>query len=161
MYLQRDDIDMVKIRIVFDKLIREYPDMAHYLAKNSQIVTNPNFEAALIKILSKKEDELSAAEKREVARLRIPTETITDSEEDFAESIEKEAKKVKLTKSLYVDLSYIIPTSNRVERAFSAAKLVHTDNRKRLTPCHLEEIMFLKLNRHWWDVRVVHAAIDE
>ena len=39
---------------------------------------------------------------------------------------------------------HILPTTNIVERLFSRAKLALTDHRKRMTPRHLELLMFLR-----------------
>jgi hypothetical protein len=46
-----------------------------------------------------------------------------------------------------------------VERLFRRAKLALTDHRKRMTPRHLELLMFLRTNRSLWNAEAVEAAI--
>lgn len=62
--------------------------------------------------------------------------------------------------SSYIDLSWIQPTSNIVERFFSQVKAVFTDYRRSLLAENLEAIMFLKLNSDLWDVSTVADAIE-
>ena len=52
----------------------------------------------------------------------------------------------------FIDLEFIPPTSNVVERLFSAAKLVLTDYRKSMTSYTFECVMFLKYNSSLWDI---------
>jgi hypothetical protein len=54
---------------------------------------------------------------------------------------------------------HILPTTNIVERLFRRAKLALTDHRKRMTPRHLELLMFLRTNRSLWNAEAVEAAI--
>jgi len=60
----------------------------------------------------------------------------------------RQQKRLKGAQSLtYRDTSHVIPTSNLVERSFSNAKHVLTDDRKRMEPRRLEEVLYLRYKR--------------
>ena len=59
----------------------------------------------------------------------------------------------------YINLDFIVPTSNCVERLFSQGKRVFRHSRQSLLPYNFEAIMFLKANRGLWDIDVVCDAL--
>ena len=60
-------------------------------------------------------------------------------------------KKVRVVlASSYINLEWIPPTSDVVERFFSKAKLTLTDLRKGMNPSILESILFLKVHMQLW-----------
>ena len=59
--------------------------------------------------------------------------------------------------SNYIDLQFVRPTSNICERFFSISKLALPDYGKRLLPSSLEMQLFLKVNRHLWDIQLFHS----
>ncbi len=48
-----------------------------------------------------------------------------------------------------------------MERVFSFAKYVLSDNRRCMTPQLFEALMFLKINSRFWDAALVEEAIGE
>ena len=60
----------------------------------------------------------------------------------------------------YIDLSFIPPTSNIVERLFSVAKLLWRNQRASLLPITFEVILFLKANMNWWILQTIHTAMQ-
>ena len=54
----------------------------------------------------------------------------------------------------------VSPTSNIVERLFSVAKNVLSDNRKRMPPYHLELLLFLRCNKSLWDEVTTQEILD-
>ena len=59
----------------------------------------------------------------------------------------------------YMDLRFILPTSNIVERLFSSAGYAYNDMRKALIPANLEEQFFLKANKKYWDQKTVNFTM--
>jgi hypothetical protein len=53
-------------------------------------------------------------------------------------------KRRKIVHGEYLNLNFVPPTSNVVERLFSNARLVLTEYRKSMTPYTFECVMFLK-----------------
>ena len=80
---------------------------------------------------------------------------------DFALNLLKRSKKRKLSAgSKYIDLTQIPPTSNIVERLFSAARLVLTDYRKSMDDYSFECLMFLKTNNTFWDLALFNEIYN-
>ena len=82
-----------------------------------------------------------------------------EKENDFATEILQ--KRVKVQQSEFKDTRFVLPTSNVAERFFSQAGIAYNDLRKRLSPVNLEEQMFLKLNRRFWDVKSVIDIVNQ
>jgi hypothetical protein len=49
--------------------------------------------------------------------------------------------------SAYRSVKHVYSTTNIVERLFSRAKIVLSDLRNRMTPRHLEDVLYLRVNR--------------
>ena len=60
----------------------------------------------------------------------------------------------------YLDLRFIVPTSNLCERFFSVAGYALDDRRKRLLPSNLESQLFLNQNARLWGVEEVHNMMN-
>ena len=72
------------------------------------------------------------------------------SDEDLPAAARAMKKRGKMKKSSYINVDWIPPTSNEVERFFSSCKEVYTKYRKRLHPVTLEMQLFLKLHTEIW-----------
>lgn len=69
--LQAESIDMHDIRCIFDALITLHPACAFYLAADASIVKYPDFESAIVKLQSNREDELTTAEKGQLKDFKV------------------------------------------------------------------------------------------
>ena len=79
--------------------------------------------------------------------------------DNFASVILKKRQKLcPVTK--YVDCRFLLPTSNLLERFFSTAGYASSDLRQRLLPANLEEQLFLKINKRYWDQKTVNCALS-
>lgn len=58
----------------------------------------------------------------------------------------------------YELVQYIPPTSNIAERFFSQAGIVLSPQRQAMAPAQLENILFLKTNRRYWNVAMVQMV---
>ena len=77
----------------------------------------------------------------------------------LAENRARKKARHSLFASNYRSTKHIRGTTNSVERLFSRAKIVMTGQRKRMTPRHLELLMFLRMNRHLWNEETVQQAM--
>jgi len=68
-------------------------------------------------------------------------------------------KRLRTNESQYRIVNYIPPTSNRAERAFSRLKLIMTDHRSCMHPKILENFLYLRENRKFWDQSTMEEAI--
>ncbi|ETO99930.1 hypothetical protein F441_22645 [Phytophthora nicotianae CJ01A1] len=140
MKLQSEDLSLLDARDLLNGLLEVMPSFVNYLDPKAEIVHSPDFESG--------------------ARWSTPPPArIEDTTKvGFAERILKR-RKVNDAPSAYVLLEAIPPTSNVVERLFSAARQVLRYERNRLSPLSLEQILFLKVNQKYWDVTTVDACI--
>ena len=63
--------------------------------------------------------------------------------------------------SEYIDLKYIPSTSVVAESSLSVAKYVLSDHRRRMSPVVFNQILFLKLNRRFWNQNVFSLATND
>ena len=135
-----------------------------YLGSNARVIKSRHFESGVVKILEQRENDLALCEKIACARLKKiegEPEVETHSEDDdFASMILKKRTKVT-TSSGYLDLHFLLPTSNLLERFFSVAGLALTNLRQRLTPEHLEQQLFLKANSKLWNIHTVSKVLNK
>ena len=144
------------------------------LKRSSDLVNNPAFENGVIKIQSGEESSLTRHEKEAVSIYLLPNagaDVGDDDEADdsagYAERILDEAhrdkrRKVGISKlSKYRSTAHVLPTSNLCERLFSLAKLILTDLRQNMNPSTLNDILFLKSNRHLWNANLIQEIWNE
>ncbi|ETN06716.1 hypothetical protein PPTG_12757 [Phytophthora nicotianae INRA-310] len=161
--LQSEGLNLLDARDLLDGLLEIKPSFTNYIAPTADIVHSPDFESGVVKVLGGHESDLSRAEKEALRPFRQMTSRSRSPEEDptklgFADRILKR-RKVQAETSAYVMLSAIPPTSNKVERLFSMARMIMRYERNRLSPLMLEMLLFLKINSSYWDVTTVDAVI--
>ncbi len=61
----------------------------------------------------------------------------------------------------YVNCDFIFGSSAKVERLWSRAVYILTNQRKRMTPMLFEALLFLQANRRFWDLNLVAQAIHK
>ena len=180
---------MSKVRILFDginqcyplfylllALIQKYPTLASHIAKDAEIASNQTFDNAVVKVRKGKERLLSVDEKElsiiyfflfpwnkhmRLMMLNSPKkQSILQPLFCRDEQCGQEARR-EPNPSSYVPLLHLSPTSNIVERLFSVAKNVLSDNRKSMTPYHLELLLlFLRCNKSLWDEVTIQEILD-
>jgi hypothetical protein len=156
------DQNLCDVRVMFDgtvDLITKIPEFERYLSPDAEIVKDKDFEKAIKKLQGRKE-ELNEAERLSVQGfLPEPTPPASSSARTAVE-IARENKKRRLVQdSPYRSVQHVLPTSNIVERLFSRAKMIMTDQRKRMNPDNLDALLFLKYNKCRWGSRTVQAYL--
>jgi hypothetical protein len=179
--LQKEGMSFLEVRELFQEVLEDFPDFKHYLADDANIVEDPLFEKAIVRI--SKGLPLSDEQKQAAARLlkceaggdnfqpvtdnNQSSDDVTDEdgepEESYIQNLERRLKRQKTMQSetelAYCNLMMIPGTSVNCERHFSLAKHILTDTRKRTTPALFEALLTLKVNREWWDEYSVAAAM--
>ena len=133
-----------------------------YLSATARIIRSPNFESGIVKIQDGKEKEMTTDEQLACKNLRkhiVVEEDNPDTCDDFASMILNKKKHTPSTK--YADTRFILPTSNILERFFSSAGIASSDFRQRLNPTNLEEQLYLKTNKRFWDIRTVNDVLSQ
>ena len=125
------------VRSVFDVVIEDYPEMQDYLHSHANIVDNPDFESGLVKIIAKDFLNLTDTERQATSTLMMCTETEVKKQSStgggyFEECKSRKRRRLSEEEEQYMDCSFLVATSNTVERLFSACKYVLTDKE---SPC--------------------------
>ena len=71
-----------------------------------------------------------------------------------------EIKRRKVTTANYRCVKHVVPTSNKVERAFSKTKRIMTASRSSMHPKILENFMMLRENMDFWNEGTCEEAIS-
>ncbi len=136
-----------------------------YIASDSGIVSSPAFEAGVVKIQSGNENEPNRQEKLAVSCLLRHQSTVciddnTAKIDDTTMPMEQQLRKKRKVEegSTYIDCRFILGSVSEIERMWSRAKYVLSDQRSRLTPELFEAILFLKLNSRFWNPLLVSKA---
>lgn len=163
--LQSKGLTIAIARYTFDRLCEDYSSMSYYLSPDANIVHDKIFEGAVVKIINGNETQLSFSEKASVSKLitsSTDSEVRTDNDEKFLtyyERLEAKRRRLEEAPTQYMNSKFISATSSSVERCFSAARWILTCLRKRMSPILFEAILFLKLNRELWDLKLVSSAM--
>jgi hypothetical protein len=167
--LQSTDTTIAYVQRLFMALISKYPEysLERKLGKTAEIICDPTFENAVVNIIEKK--RMTSTEKNTVRHLivqRLDEEEKATAPSDDKEDIISLASRTKFVQEgesfdEYGDLRYILPTSNHVERLFSAAGRCMDDYRHRMLPVNFEMQMFLSSNSCLWNQELFLTACKE
>ena len=135
----------------------------NYIAPLARTVADPYFESGVIKIQRHQEELMNNEETSACKHLLSETvnaiEDVTNDEEGRAKKIAAR-KRRRLNKSMkYSNCSFILGLAAEVERLWSIAEHVNTQNRKSRTPILLESSVFLLVNEKYWDLQLVSSAM--
>jgi hypothetical protein len=130
------------------------------------IVANAEFERGIVKLQMGQEPSLTRGEKHQIQRFLIPIEADDEVEEmngnELLDALQghRNRKKARVApQSAYRSVKHVYSTTNNVERLFSRAKIVLSDLRNRMTPLHLEDALYLRVNRQLWNEGTTIQAI--
>ena len=168
--LQGKGLTLADGQDIFNCVLEDYPELAHYLADDADIVHFVDFERGVSKIANEADSTLMAAERQAVAHLRkVPV----GEEEAEQEAQTPEANKnmtyfeeLRLRKKHrsepqeYIDVGIVQSTSCSIEHLFSDSKHILTDQRKNMSPILFEAILYLKKNRNLWNAETVAKALN-
>lgn len=161
--LQRDNAKLSEVRVLFDTVINLVPELNDRLKSDADIVECINFETAVSKIQSNRSEDLTEEEKDSVKCLKRVNDSICDIEtfpKDLASQALASMREAQNLSNDYVDLRFILPSSNICERLFSLAKLLLRDNRSSLSPDVMECLIFLLGNRELWSISDVNTVVS-
>lgn len=104
------------------------------------------------KISLRQEEQLTEEEVVLLTKLLLVSPSISTLEEptSFTQSILKEASQVR--KKKYMDVDFIPVGSVIVESLFSSVAYMFDEKRLSSTPVHVEEQVFLRINKHLWNL---------
>jgi hypothetical protein len=135
------DIESVSKALHMDTVTMAYPVLEEKLSANLGIVLDKTFESAIVNLQQGKIESLSSSELRSVKHLKKQSQDLKDIIDERNQSIlfaERILKKQQLeavsSSSSYVDLRFLIPTSNICERLFSETGFSFIQRRMSVLP---------------------------
>lgn len=148
--LQKDDLNLLDARILFDALIEKFPSSAHYLSLDANIVNNIDFERSVCAYFSG--DLLTNENVKILENFKLDELLLEDGSLESSNFATIILSRKRSKKAAIYQLNHIPPTSNFVERFFSTSKIIMSSSRKSMLPRSLELILFLKFNKKFWDI---------
>ena len=132
-----------------------------YISEHANILKDPDFELGVCKIQEGLTDTMTEEEKTACEKLLLERdeESGESSEEELAyEERLRRRKQKRENPSGYMDCDFILGSAAEVERLWSIANHVLTDERKKTSPLMLEALLFLRVNIRLWDIHTVKQA---
>ena len=131
------------------------------------MIQNPSFEFGVVKLQKGLHNELDENEKNAVCCLLkgnflgelSPEAEYQEAALGMKERLAKRRKN-EVSNDQYVNCDFILGSAAEVERLWSIAKYVLTENTRSMTPQMFEALMFLRLNERFWDEQLVSEAIN-
>jgi hypothetical protein len=156
-------------RFYLDSLLEREENalIARKVAIDGELAVDPVFESGVIKLMRDMEEKLTEPEIKATKQLlvgaTIEDRNVTVNEEtdgievidnqlSLQEIFERSQKKRKVLRSKYLDLSFISPVIVFAERVFSSAGQCFSRSCRSLHADVLEEQLFLKYNRDFWNL---------
>lgn len=99
-FLQTNDahkVNLLSVRIAFDDLIAEIPELESKLGPNAAVVHNPQFENAIVKL--QKGEELSTNEKRVLSVFKCGAVVQSEGDEERLSYEERLLRRVEESKT--------------------------------------------------------------
>ena len=171
----REDLDSLIEAAIYGHDIRNSPWYKNtlgdrYIGPQSEKLSDPAFESGVVKIQRGEEVSMTLAEKVACRSLEVGDDEIGEEVEAAEEEVQTLMKKLKekkrkrkagefsSKKSEYLNVDFISGSAAEVERLWSICKYILTVNRSGLSPILLEAILFLRINRSFWDIKLVQEA---
>ena len=155
------------MRCLFDKLLNKYPMLVRHLGDAGVIVAKAEFERGIVKLHMGQEPSMTRGEKHQIRRFLNPIEGDDEIEErDGNELLDalQDHRDVKMARvaptSVYRSVKHVFSTTNIVERLFNRAKIVLSDLRNCMLPRHLDDVLYLRVNRYLWNEVTIQMIMD-
>ena len=163
----RAELDLSDVRYLFDKQLNKYPMLVRHLGDTGAIVANAEFEEGIVKLQMGQEPSLTWGEKHQIRRFLKPIESDDEvNERDGSELLDavqdhRDRKKARVAPPIvYRSVKHVFSTTNIVERLLSRSKIVLSDLRNCMLPRHLEDVLYLRVNRHLWNEVTIQMVMD-
>ena len=110
---------------------------------------------------------MTDAEKHACKALKISTNTsvmVDESEDNGTHELLQAINRNKKRRTEgndcgYINVDFILGSTAEIERIWSIAKYLLSDNRKKIEPEVFEALLFLKANHAYWDINNIQTAM--
>lgn len=156
-----------------------------YISDNADIIVNLDFERGIVKIQCRETGSLTDAEKVAVSGLLRnapaaaaaaaagpaaagpglmddPDPAMLSSPRSLAKEMDRKRRREQAMAGhdVYINCDYIMGSVAEVERLWSLVRHILTYDRMSTKPMNVEALLFLKVNKRFWDEALVQEAMD-
>ena len=153
-YLQGENCHMAHVRSLLNEIISRFgfiDGVENKLAARGDLVVDPIFESAIVKVLRGAQGSLDRNELKKLKPFE-KRENLTEPRGQKRVNEVEEFLALEYENQKYIPLEHVPSTSVIVERAFSHSKIIFEPRRRSMTPFHLDLCLFLKFNRSLWSL---------
>ncbi|KAG2991690.1 hypothetical protein PC118_g4985 [Phytophthora cactorum] len=154
-------VSLLDVRDLFDALIDQYPSLSDCLSATQPSCKTQSSRLPVYLLCAARASHClpdNAACFNLLNRGTEATESVTAM--SFAERVLKRSKEECQGRIEIPLLPFIPPISNCVKRFFSRAKHLLFHHHSRMLPIHLEMLLFLNENRHFWTANTVSDVVN-
>ena len=156
------EMNVLQVEDLFDTVLEDYPTLANRLSETAPIVYKPVFESGICKIMANDFSSATRKEEQEKAYF-IAEQKIIESDKTenltLAKRALKRGKVERQRAARYMDLSFVIPTSNLCERFLSKSGYALSDCQKGILPANFENQLLLHVNFDNWSIDDINALV--
>ena len=149
---QKSNLIIAEARTLFDGVIENFSETESKLSGTAHVVHLTSFESSLIKLQQNRCDKVTEEEVEAAKSLLSLCNNSIDSAQSqdggqllFAESIMKK-RKIDSSRSTYVDIHFILPTTNIAGQFFSKPGYSIIKQHTSINPCIFEVHRFLHID---------------
>lgn len=162
-FLQQEDVNLAQTRNIFSTAVKEAPHLFNILPANENIVENKSFRSALVELLQGRVGQPSICEEEAIVHLRTNENNfanVTVDELLLAELTMEKNEENRDQIQRYMDVKFIVLSSNIWQGMFFETRRACKDYRKRIVPTKMEPQMFINTNRRLWPTLDVKCIIE-
>lgn len=135
-----------------------------YIGSESGKLVSKHFHNGVIKIQRGNVADLTPDERHAVESLLVAEQEDSDNDEEDEEDdiLSQFNKRQKMETALvgqYMNCDFVLGSAAEVERVWSHAELILRKARYSMTPYLFESLLFLKINKRFWDQGLVTRAV--
>lgn len=150
-------------RFLLNRVCDDCQGISKYLFVDLLIIHGHPFENATVKFMDGNDSQLTATEQATVKALAVQSGSMCKedgrSSSTYIKRIKAIRRSLSSTGNRYISCWFIPATSCTVKCLFSAARWIKTCLRKNMSQILLESLLLLNLNRKYWDLKMVSAAM--
>jgi hypothetical protein len=141
-----------------------------HVGVDSEKTCSSDFESGVVKIQRQSVHDMTVAETTACLHLLVDGDGGEEEPEQpdspvnltFAQrfSENKKRKHATIGGGQHMNVNFILASAAEVERLWSIASDIMQTNRRGMSPMLLEALLFLKINRRFWDLNAVRRAMN-
>jgi hypothetical protein len=166
--LQVKGTNLADAEVVFENFGSKFEVAPLHIRTDGDWPKDKLFESGILKLLKGLEGTLTPREADRIRRLKKPVAVVDDPDDNEEElnqtqQLLRQLHAAKLARttpvSAYIGVAWLPATTDDIERVFSLCKRVWSEQRKAMTPETFEIIVYMSMNRRYWNINDVANVV--